>query len=47
MAEVVRSAGEDERLRLISAHPELAGRAVVRGELTDESTLEQKGAGLD
>lgn len=36
----MRSASEDERLRLIRAHPELAGRA----ELTDESTCEQKGA---
>jgi 2-oxo-4-hydroxy-4-carboxy-5-ureidoimidazoline decarboxylase len=47
MADVVRSASEDERLRLIRAHPELAGKAAVRGELTDESTREQKGAGLD
>ena len=47
MADVVRSAGEEERLRLIRAHPELAGKAAVRGELTDESTREQKGAGLD
>jgi 2-oxo-4-hydroxy-4-carboxy-5-ureidoimidazoline decarboxylase len=47
MANAVRSASEDERLRLIRAHPELAGRAAVRGELTDESTREQKGAGLD
>src|SRR5512133_1307949 len=47
MADVVRSASGDERLRLIRVHPELAGRAAVRGELTDESTREQKGAGLD
>ncbi|MDQ2988409.1 MAG: 2-oxo-4-hydroxy-4-carboxy-5-ureidoimidazoline decarboxylase [Pseudomonadota bacterium] len=47
MADAVRSASEEERLRLIRAHPELAGRAAVRGELTDESTREQKGAGLD
>ena len=47
MADVVRTASEDERLRLIRAHPELAGKAAVRGELTDESTREQKGAGLD
>ena len=47
MADVVRSASEEERLRLIRAHPELAGKAAVRGELTDESTREQKGAGLD
>jgi 2-oxo-4-hydroxy-4-carboxy-5-ureidoimidazoline decarboxylase len=47
MADAVRSASEEERLRLIRAHPELAGKAAVRGELTDESTREQKGAGLD
>ena len=47
MADAVRAASEDERLRLIRAHPELAGRAAVCGELTDESTREQKGAGLD
>ncbi|RJF95311.1 2-oxo-4-hydroxy-4-carboxy-5-ureidoimidazoline decarboxylase [Noviherbaspirillum saxi] len=47
MAEAVRSASEAERLQLIRAHPELAGKAAVRGELTEESTREQKGAGLD
>jgi 2-oxo-4-hydroxy-4-carboxy-5-ureidoimidazoline decarboxylase len=46
-ADVGRSASGDERLRLVRAHPELAGKAAVRGELTDESTREQKGAGLD
>lgn len=47
MANEVRNASEEERLRLIRAHPELAGKAAVRGELTAESTREQKGAGLD
>jgi 2-oxo-4-hydroxy-4-carboxy-5-ureidoimidazoline decarboxylase len=47
MADEVRSASEEERLQLIRAHPELAGKAAVRGELTAESTREQKGAGLD
>ena len=47
MAEAVRAATEEERVTLIRAHPELAGKAAVRGELTDESTREQKGAGLD
>lgn len=47
MADAVRGATEDERIALIRAHPELAGRAAVRGELTEESTREQKGAGLD
>jgi 2-oxo-4-hydroxy-4-carboxy-5-ureidoimidazoline decarboxylase len=37
----------EQQLALIRAHPELAGRAAVRGELTEESRGEQKGAGLD
>jgi 2-oxo-4-hydroxy-4-carboxy-5-ureidoimidazoline decarboxylase len=47
MANEVRNAPQQERLDLILAHPELAGKAAVRGELTEESTREQKGAGLD
>jgi 2-oxo-4-hydroxy-4-carboxy-5-ureidoimidazoline decarboxylase len=47
MADTVRAAHDEERLQLIRAHPELAGKAAVRGELTEESTREQKGAGLD
>ncbi len=47
MADAVRAAHEEQRLQLIRAHPELAGKAAVRGELTEESTREQKGAGLD
>jgi 2-oxo-4-hydroxy-4-carboxy-5-ureidoimidazoline decarboxylase len=47
MADAVRGAAEEERIALIRAHPELAGKAAVRGELTEESTREQKGAGLD
>jgi 2-oxo-4-hydroxy-4-carboxy-5-ureidoimidazoline decarboxylase len=31
---------------LLRAHPELAGKAALRGELTADSTLEQSGAGL-
>lgn len=34
-------------LVLINAHPDLAGRAAVAGELTPESTSEQSGAGID
>lgn len=47
MANAVRAAHVDERLQLIRAHPELAGKAAMRGELTAESTREQQGAGLD
>jgi len=47
MAGEVRNATQEEKLNLIIAHPELAGKAAIRGELTEESTREQKGAGLD
>jgi 2-oxo-4-hydroxy-4-carboxy-5-ureidoimidazoline decarboxylase len=46
MVDAVRGAGEDAQLALIRAHPELAGKAAVRGELTADSTAEQSGAGL-
>lgn len=39
--------GQEAQLTLVRAHPELAGKAAVRGELTEESTREQAGAGLD
>jgi 2-oxo-4-hydroxy-4-carboxy-5-ureidoimidazoline decarboxylase len=40
------AATEAEQLALIRAHPDLAGKAALRGELTAESTQEQAGAGL-
>lgn len=43
---VVASASTDEQLGLIRAHPELAGKAAIAGELTRESTGEQAKAGL-
>jgi N-carbamoyl-L-amino-acid hydrolase len=46
LARVVREASVDEQLGLIRAHPELAGKAAVAGELTAESTNEQQKAGL-
>ena len=46
MVAVMRAAAESEQLALIRAHPELAGRAMVRAELTDDSAREQSGAGL-
>jgi 2-oxo-4-hydroxy-4-carboxy-5-ureidoimidazoline decarboxylase len=46
MSGLVEAAGEARQLALINAHPELAGKAAVRGELTEESTREQSGAGL-
>ncbi len=47
MSNAVETAGEHQQLALINAHPELAGKAAVRGELTEESTREQSGAGLN
>ncbi|MCX7668485.1 MAG: 2-oxo-4-hydroxy-4-carboxy-5-ureidoimidazoline decarboxylase [Anaerolineae bacterium] len=47
MVRVVDRAGLDRQLALIRAHPDLAGKAALAGELTAESTSEQKGAGLD
>lgn len=47
MADVLSRASAEEQLRLIRAHPDLAGKAALRGELTGASTREQAGAGLD
>ena len=44
---VVRDAPFERQLGLIRAHPDLAGKAAVAGELTPESTREQASAGLD
>jgi beta-ureidopropionase / N-carbamoyl-L-amino-acid hydrolase len=46
MSAAVLQAEEAVQLRLIRAHPELAGRAALRGDVTSASTSEQKGAGL-
>jgi allantoate deiminase/N-carbamoyl-L-amino-acid hydrolase len=43
----VRIASREEQLGLIRAHPELAGKAAIAGELTAESTGEQAKAGLN
>lgn len=43
----IEAAGHEAQMALIRAHPELAGKAAVRGELTPESQSEQQGAGLD
>jgi len=47
MAAVVDEASADEKLALIRAHPDLAGRAATAGELTEASTGEQASAGID
>jgi N-carbamoyl-L-amino-acid hydrolase len=47
MCAVIDAASRSEQLDLIRAHPELAGKAAIRKELTVESGREQQGAGLD
>ncbi len=44
---VVARATQDRQLALLRAHPELAGKAAIAGELTAESTGEQAASGLD
>jgi 2-oxo-4-hydroxy-4-carboxy-5-ureidoimidazoline decarboxylase len=44
---VLREATSEEKLTLIRAHPELAGKAVIDGNLTEASAAEQASAGLD
>jgi allantoate deiminase/N-carbamoyl-L-amino-acid hydrolase len=46
MCAAVLQAEEGLQLGLIRAHPQLAGRAALRGDVTPASTSEQKGAGL-
>lgn len=47
MADCVDNASTEKRLALIRAHPDLAGKAQLAGELTEDSTSEQASAGLD
>lgn len=47
MADCVDNASGDKQLALIRAHPDLAGKASIAGELTQDSTVEQASAGLD
>ena len=47
LARVFRSAGHDERLGVLRAHPDLAGKLAQARRLTAESTGEQASAGLD
>ena len=43
----VDNASDDQKLALLRAHPELAGKAATEGTLTPESTDEQSRARLD
>jgi 2-oxo-4-hydroxy-4-carboxy-5-ureidoimidazoline decarboxylase len=47
LAAIVDAAPRAQQLALLNAHPDLAGRLAVRGELTAESTTEQASAGLN
>ncbi|MCV0393996.1 MAG: allantoinase PuuE [Rhizobiaceae bacterium] len=47
LARVFRSATTDERLGVLRAHPDLAGKLAQARRLTAESTAEQASAGLD
>ena len=47
LARMFRSASDDERLGVLTAHPDLAGKLAAAKRLTAESTSEQAGAGLD
>ena len=40
------ASSEEEQLSLLRAHPDLAGKAAIAGELTAESTEEQRRSGL-
>ncbi|NBN62165.1 2-oxo-4-hydroxy-4-carboxy-5-ureidoimidazoline decarboxylase [Pannonibacter tanglangensis] len=46
-AAAMRRAPRERQLALIRAHPDLAGKAAVRGEIAEDSRREQAGAGLD
>lgn len=47
MVSEFRKASGDERLGVLRAHPDLAGKLAIAGELTQDSRQEQAGAGLD
>ena len=47
LTSVFRRATYEERLGVLRAHPDLAGKLAIAGKLTVESANEQAGAGLD
>ncbi|RVV98586.1 allantoinase PuuE [Mesobaculum littorinae] len=47
LARVFRTASDDERLDVLRAHPDLAGKLAAAQRLTADSTAEQASAGLD
>ncbi|KPY56104.1 hypothetical protein ALP50_02495 [Pseudomonas syringae pv. spinaceae] len=46
LSDILLNATHAQQLALINAHPDLAGKAAVKGELTQASTDEQAGAGI-
>lgn len=47
MGLMLQQASSEQQIAVIRAHPDLAGKAAMAGELTQDSTSEQAGAGLD
>jgi len=47
LADIVDQAPQQQQLALILAHPDLAGKAAKAGELTQASSREQAGAGIN
>lgn len=47
LCRVFRTASDAQRLGVLQAHPDLAGKLAAAGRLTAESTAEQASAGLD
>lgn len=47
MSRAMRAFPRDKQLALIRAHPDLAGKLALAGELTADSKMEQASAGLD
>lgn len=47
MRETVSDASDEEKLRLIRVHPDLAGKLARNGALAESSAREQAGLGLD
>ena len=47
MAAIVDTARRSQQMALLCAHPELAGKLAIAGNLTGESTSEQASAGLN
>lgn len=43
----MRGASHEQQLALVRAHPDLAGRAAIAGDIAEDSRKEQAGAGLD